>query len=124
MKKIYFLLALLLIGCEAQAVCKNETIYINNTVIKEVEKIVNVSPTYIRKYTIAENASQREELVSCRSKFRQCDIALRYQGDELWDCLSHNNTKYSENITDEYKECVEDRDKYKEIVEKIEEIVD
>jgi len=108
MKKILLLgivLSVLLIGCgEDISPCKNETIVVNNTIIKEVEV---VRPCICDcNDTITECETQ--EISDASRKLIACNVKYDDLNDMYYDCLMGNNSQYMEDLKSNYTDCLLD----------------
>jgi hypothetical protein len=79
-----------------------EIIYQNQTTVKEV----------VREVTITEYINITPKCKVCpvlnksyKNKYLQCQIALDYQDDVLFECLTNSSYERVDNLTERYDDC-------------------
>jgi len=128
---IVIMLCALLVGCTP------ETVYINQTVEKEVIKVCppnncecnpatcNPAPC-VCNYEEIDCKTNIKTIVTdnCTNKLNMCNIRLDQKDDYLFDCLQSNITSRYDDLSENLTGCIEERDEYKEELDAIKELLD
>ena len=118
MKAILILLTLVfIVGCTTERIVYvNQTVEINNTVIKEVEVVREV----IKEVQVGTDCPTiRRNSEYLEDKLTLCNIMTDVTNDELHQCLIRNTTRFADNISNELSTCKAVRLDYKHILNNI-----
>jgi len=118
MKYIILLALILLIGCTPQIIEWNNTIIINNTKTITKEVIVPCPAEKVCVPTVCPKVN-----TTWMNKFRQCDIALKYQDEQLYKCLVNDTSQRIENLSELYDNCIDELGECEGILLNISELI-